>query len=287
MQPRSDLEMKSRLILGIGLLSLVVVLLLRLLLPLLAIVGLGAVGYWLWQLRRKRQQQQARLNARLNAQFYQLLQQQQGRISVLDFAMCTQLDGAAAQAYLNTQAQAFSAFFETTPQGDIVYVFFSPAASGPTHQAHPEAVWAYSAQAKVEQAHIEKAHAAYAAHTAATHTAWSNAQQIRTLHSKQTAAAKGTAKSAISVDLKAPSSPKRTQSDRAPESASKPVIKLPKESGYPDPKPTAKKAALAPVNQALQDNASQPLVNQSPIIRGRAYSADDRIVTIDVTAIGS
>lgn len=270
MQPRSDLEMKSRLILGIGLLSLVVVLLLRLLLPLLAIAGLGAVGYWLWQLRRKRQQQQARLNARLNAQFYQLLQQQQGRISVLDFAMRTQLDGAAAQAYLNTQAQAFSAFFETTPQGDIVYVFFSAAASGTAHQAHPEAVWTY------------------AAHTAAAHTAWSNAQQIRTLRSKQTASSKGTTRSAISVDLKVPSSPKLTKDDSATrKSVSKPVIKLPKESGYPDPKPSAKNAALAPVSQALQDNVSQSLVNQSPIIRGRAYSADDRIVTIDVTAIGS
>ena len=48
----------------------------------------------------------------------------------------------------------------------------------------------------------------------------------------------------------------------------KAVVKLPKESGYPESK-TA-------MNQAASD--------QSPIVRGRAYDAADRVVTIDVTA---
>ena len=263
MPSRSDLEIKSRLVLGIGLLSLVVVLLLRLLLPLLALIGLGALGLWLWRSHRQKQQQQQRQQARINAKFYQLLQQQQGRISVLDFAMRTQLDGAAAQAYLNAQAQAFSAFFETTPQGDLIYVF-SSAAVGKAHP-HPEAAWTYAEQVKAEQAHA----------------AWSNARQIRTLRqlsqnirpqsNRQDPGFSGVggaslvtdrsnlrndapSKSAISIDLKASSNSKLAKDDSANrEPVKKPVIKLPKESGYPE------------------------------IVRGRAYSADDRVVTIDVT----
>jgi hypothetical protein len=182
MPSRSDLEIKSRLVLGLGLLSLVVVLLLRLLLPLLAIFGLGAVGFWLWRSHIKKRQQQKRQQTRINAKFYKLLQQQQGRISVLDFAMRTQLDGAAAQAYLNTQAQSFSAFFETTPQGDLIYVFSSAAARSSAAQA--EAAWAYSEQAmekaRVDQVRSQRAHAEKDAQKKAQ-TAWNNAKQIRTL----------------------------------------------------------------------------------------------------------
>ena len=115
MPSRSDLEIKSRLFLGLGLLGIVAILLLRILLPLLLIIGFGAGAFWLWQQYRKKKQRQQRQQARINAKFYQLLRQQQGRISVLDFAIRTQLDGAAAQAYLNTQAQAFSAFFLKPP----------------------------------------------------------------------------------------------------------------------------------------------------------------------------
>lgn len=287
MPSRSNLEIKSRLVLGIGLLGLVVVLLLRLLLPLLAIVGLGAFGFWLWRSHRKKQQQQQRQQARINAKFYQLLQQQQGRISVLDFAMRTQLDGAAAQAYLNAQAQAFSAFFETTPQGDLIYVF-SSAAVGNAHR-EPEAAWTYAEQAKADQAHAEKAHAA-----------WSNARQIRTLRQlSQNAKPQNTgqdfcqpgigaaspienrsnlrndaqSKIAISANLKASSSSNLTKSDLTKadsgnlKPAKKPVIKLPKESGYPE--------------------TGYPKIGYSKTERGRAYSADDRVVTIDVTATRS
>lgn len=173
MASRSDLEIKSRLALGLGLLSLVVILLLRLLLPVLAAVGLGAAGYWLWRQRQRRKRQQQRHQARLNTKFYQLLQRQQGRISVLDFAMHTRLDGTAAQTYLNAQAQAFSAYFETTLRGDIIYVFNGVAVNGeathpPASQA--EAAWAYADGAHVARTREEKAHAA-----------WANAKQIRTL----------------------------------------------------------------------------------------------------------
>lgn len=169
MPSRSHLELKARLVLGVGLLGIVVVLLLRLLLPVLAFGGLVIGGYYLWQQWSRQQQQRQRQQNRVNAQFYQLLQQQQGRISVLDFAMRTQLTGEAAQDYLNTQAQAFSAFFETTLQGDIIYVFNLAAVRHPSAQA--EAAWAYAEQVRAERAHAEKAQAA-----------WTNAKQIRTLH---------------------------------------------------------------------------------------------------------
>lgn len=172
MPSHSDLAIKSRLALGVGLLSLVVVLLLRLLLPVLAISGLAAAGYWLWRQQQRRHRQRQRHQARLNTKFYQLLQQQQGRISVLDFAMYSRLDGGAAQAYLNAQAQAFSAYFETTPRGDIIYVFNVAAVPGEPHHtaAQAEAAWAHAESAHMQRTREEKAQAA-----------WANARQIRTL----------------------------------------------------------------------------------------------------------
>ena len=173
MPSHSDLEIKSRLALGLGLLSLVVILLLRLLLPVLAISGLGAASYWLWRQQQRRHRQRQRHQARLNTKFYQLLQRQQGRISVLDFAMHSRLDGTSAQAYLNAQAQAFSAYFETTLRGDIIYVFNVATVPGgaPHHAtAQAEAAWAHAESAHMQRAREEKAQAA-----------WANAKQIRTL----------------------------------------------------------------------------------------------------------
>lgn len=174
MHSRSDLEIKLRLVLGLILLSLVVVLLLRLLLPVLATVGFIAGGYWLWQQYRNQQQRYQRQQARIHAQFYQLLRQQQGRISVLDFAMRTRLSGADAQDYLNTQAQAFSAFFETTMSGDLIYVFNTTHSDRVQQaQAYQDRAYqhgAYSKRAEAERAYVRQAQ-----------SAWTNANQIRTL----------------------------------------------------------------------------------------------------------
>ncbi len=215
MPSRSDLEIKGRLVLGVGLLALVVVLLLRLLLPVFAIAGLAAGSYYLWQQNRKQKQHRQKQQARINAKFYQLLQQQQGRISVLDFAMRTQMNGTAAQAYLNTQAQAFSAFFETTPQGDIIYVFNLASVHHP-QATQAEAAWAYAEQMHVRRAQAERAQAQQA------HAAWSNAKQIRTLRQLSQ-----------SEDLTAKSVAQRTVSN--PEPTDKPVIRLPEPKASSQP----------------------------------------------------
>ncbi len=320
MPSRSDLEIKSRLVLGLGLLSLVAVLLLRLLLPLLALVGLGAVGFWLWRSHCKKRQQQQRQQARINAKFYQLLQQQQGRISVLDFAMRTQLEGAAAQAYLNTQAQSFSAFFETTPQGDLIYVFSSAAVRS---QASPaEAVWAYSEQAYSEQIRAQRAHAEK------TQTAWNNAKQIRTLRQlakneqpdmpqpvnrlaltsgpdpegpvslpvKETA--KGIAKEIAREAEKKSARKSEDTSERKSKGQSerKRVIQLPTARSQSNQRPRKQPNSHGSQAKQVASKVTAPAENastlseesrQSEVVQGRAYSASERIITIDVTAVRS
>jgi hypothetical protein len=93
---------------------------LRVLLPSLRVVVPILVGWWLWRrFRSARQGQQETLNAI----FYQLIQEHQGRITVLDFAMSTKLPAIAAREFLDARAKEFSAHFEVTEQGDTFYVF--------------------------------------------------------------------------------------------------------------------------------------------------------------------
>ena len=142
---------------GLGLIAFV--LLLRLLLPMLLLLGLLALGYWIWRTAHRYHQRRRRRQARLNTQFYQLLRRQQGRISALDFAMFAQTDGLTAQGYLNEQAQAFSAYCETTVQGDIVYVFNLAAIAQLTQHENAQIAWAEQAQA--QRAYVERKKAAW------------------------------------------------------------------------------------------------------------------------------
>lgn len=120
LQPSSSLEERIRLALGLSALFLIVVLLLRLLLPWLLVIGLGGLAFMGWQ---RWQRYQNSRQAALNASFYVLLQTQGGRMSVLDFAMQAQINGLQAKQYLDDQARAFSASFEPTEQGDLIYIF--------------------------------------------------------------------------------------------------------------------------------------------------------------------
>jgi hypothetical protein len=55
--------------------------------------------------------------------FFQLLQLNQGRLSLLDFAAATRLEPAIARRHLDLWAKEFCATFEVTDDGDIDYVF--------------------------------------------------------------------------------------------------------------------------------------------------------------------
>jgi hypothetical protein len=69
------------------------------------------------------QQDQAREAARLRNAFFRLVQQGQGRATVLDFAIAAKLDGDRAKAYLDDRAREFNADFEVSEAGAVLYRF--------------------------------------------------------------------------------------------------------------------------------------------------------------------
>jgi len=77
-------------------------------------------GYIFWGLRRRDEKE---LSDRLDSIFYQILQANHGKITVLQLAMEAKLSGKQAEEYLNQKSQEFNAFFESSNQGDITYLF--------------------------------------------------------------------------------------------------------------------------------------------------------------------
>jgi hypothetical protein len=71
----------------------------------------------------EQQQAQAREAARLRNAFFRLVQQGQGRTTVLDFAIAAKLDGDRAKAYLDDRAREFNADFEVNEAGMVLYRF--------------------------------------------------------------------------------------------------------------------------------------------------------------------
>ena len=59
----------------------------------------------------------------LQAQFYQMLLQNQGRVTLLSFAMQSQLPAAEAKQYLDHKAKEFNANFQVTEEGAVSYHF--------------------------------------------------------------------------------------------------------------------------------------------------------------------
>lgn len=89
-------------------------------LPLLMAIAMGSGIWQIWQ-RYQQQQQQQRTN--LDDIFYRLIREHQGRITALDLAMNAKLPPQQVQQYLDQQAADFSAQFEVTEQGGIIYYF--------------------------------------------------------------------------------------------------------------------------------------------------------------------
>jgi hypothetical protein len=87
-----------------------------------------ALGSWLiWELyaqnqREKAAKAQERLN-QLQTTFYQLIQDQDGEISVLRLAAAAEISGEEAKAFLDDKAKEFSADFGVSDRGDVFYRF--------------------------------------------------------------------------------------------------------------------------------------------------------------------
>jgi hypothetical protein len=84
----------------------------------IAPIGLGS--WLLWDGQRRQKQFQS---SHLDDVFYTLLLKNAGTISPLGLSMQTGLSGAEAKAFLDDRARQFSANYEATAQGDVVYVF--------------------------------------------------------------------------------------------------------------------------------------------------------------------
>jgi hypothetical protein len=89
----------------------------------LPVLQLGVPAVIVWGLFRYLRNAQGQLQRRLNTCFYQLLQQNQGRVLTLDFAMMAHLSAAASRKFLDEKAREFSAQFEVTECGEVVYLF--------------------------------------------------------------------------------------------------------------------------------------------------------------------
>ena len=59
----------------------------------------------------------------LQTQFYQMLLQNQGRVTLLGFAMQSQLPAAEAKKYLDEKAKEFNANFQVNEEGAVSYNF--------------------------------------------------------------------------------------------------------------------------------------------------------------------
>ncbi|MEL6938062.1 MAG: hypothetical protein AAFO84_02605 [Cyanobacteria bacterium J06598_1] len=171
MSSRLDLATKSRFVLGIGLLSIGLVWLLKLLWPVLILVGISAGLYTFWHHQQKDLRAYERRQARMTEKFYSLLQQHQGRISALEFAMHTRINPHESQRFLHGQAQDFGAFFERTRNGDIIYIFNLAVVYSLQPSYAPE-VYPLTTPAEIAWAYAERAHAEKAAQSAHAQSAY-------------------------------------------------------------------------------------------------------------------
>ncbi|MCC5597881.1 hypothetical protein [Nostoc favosum] len=86
------------------------------------------LGTWLalGLYRQSRQEKKAlnqQVSDRLQSIFYKMLQENHGRITVLGFAMQSQLPAAHARQYLDEKAKDFNANFKVNEEGAVSYHF--------------------------------------------------------------------------------------------------------------------------------------------------------------------
>lgn len=92
----------------------------------IVIFGLPSTGIatWLiWGLSQENQHKLQQLSVEKDRLFLQLLQQEQGQITVTKFALYANISIAESQAYLDQKAKQLNANFEATEEGGIIYKF--------------------------------------------------------------------------------------------------------------------------------------------------------------------
>lgn len=89
---------------------------------LLALPTTGAGGWLVWTLHQKDRKE---VQQRLQSLFYQLLNQNQGKITLMQFALEAQLTAGVAKQYLDEKALEFGATFNVSEDGQIYYCFHS------------------------------------------------------------------------------------------------------------------------------------------------------------------
>jgi hypothetical protein len=85
----------------------------------------AALGGWLFHLSSRLERQAIR------ERFFQMVQANRGRLSLLDFAAATRLEPAIARRHLNLWAKELDATFEVNDGGDIYYIFSTEPLSLP------------------------------------------------------------------------------------------------------------------------------------------------------------
>jgi len=87
----------------------------------------GIAGWLMWSLMRQHQRDTIALNQaqrqKLQATLFRLLKQNNGRVSLLQFAIEADLPGDSAKDYLKQQAQVFEAEIEVSTGGNPIYCF--------------------------------------------------------------------------------------------------------------------------------------------------------------------
>ncbi|HLO86911.1 MAG TPA: hypothetical protein VK203_18180 [Nostocaceae cyanobacterium] len=86
------------------------------------------VGGWLTlglysQSRQEKKALRQQSNENLQSLFYQMIQENQGRVTVLGFAMQSKLPPVEARKYLDEKAKEFNANFKVSDEGAVSYHF--------------------------------------------------------------------------------------------------------------------------------------------------------------------
>ncbi|BAY21629.1 hypothetical protein NIES2100_13850 [Calothrix sp. NIES-2100] len=90
--------------------------------PTLILGGWLSLGLY-YQSRQEKKALNQQMNDRLQSIFYQMLQENKGRMTLVGFAIKSELPAIAAREYLDEKAKEFNANFKVTEDGAISYHF--------------------------------------------------------------------------------------------------------------------------------------------------------------------